>query len=94
MRQLRAHLQFHIDDHIAAGLSPEEAQRQAWLALGGVEATCERVHERRGLPLATWIAQDCRYALRALRRSMLLSCVTGASPARRTAGSPRCLRRS
>src|SRR5436305_2044768 len=59
--ELTAHLQFHIDDNIAAGLTPEEAKRQARLALGGVEATCERVGEQRGFPLATWIAQDCRY---------------------------------
>src|SRR5207248_5505657 len=37
--ELHSHLQHHIDDKIRAGLTPDEARRQAWMALGGFEQT-------------------------------------------------------
>jgi macrolide transport system ATP-binding/permease protein len=45
--ELDSHLQFHIDDNLRCGLSPEEARRQALLKLGGVEQTKEIYRERR-----------------------------------------------
>jgi hypothetical protein len=32
----------HIEDNIRAGMSPQEARRQALIKLGGVEQTKER----------------------------------------------------
>ena len=32
--ELEAHLQLHIDDNLKAGMTPEEARRQAILKLG------------------------------------------------------------
>ncbi len=39
--ELNSHLQLHIDDNLRAGMVPEEARRQAVLALGGLEGAKE-----------------------------------------------------
>ena len=48
--EMESHLQMHTADGIRAGLAPEEARRQAVLALGGVDQTKERHRDRRGFP--------------------------------------------
>ncbi|HEY0081542.1 MAG TPA: permease prefix domain 1-containing protein, partial [Pyrinomonadaceae bacterium] len=40
--ELESHLQMHVEDNLRAGLSPEEAWRQALVKLGGVEQTKEK----------------------------------------------------
>ena len=40
--ELDSHLQLHVDAGTRAGLNPQEARRQAILALGGLEQTKER----------------------------------------------------
>ena len=67
--ELRSHLQLHIEDNLRAGLNPEEARRAALLKLGGLEATRDLYRERRGLPLLETLAQDIRFAARALRKN-------------------------
>jgi predicted permease len=67
--ELDAHLQMLTDDNIRAGVSPEEARRQARIALGGVESVKENCRDRRGLPLLESLSQDLCYAFRILRRS-------------------------
>src|SRR5512146_254189 len=67
--ELESHLQFHIDDNLRAGMSPEEARRQALIRLGGLEQTKEIYRERRGLPWMESLLQDLRYGLRTLRKS-------------------------
>jgi len=37
--ELASHVEMHTDDGIRAGLSPEEARRQALICLGGMEQT-------------------------------------------------------
>jgi len=37
--ELDSHVQFHIDDNLRCGMTPEEARRQAVIFLGGVEQT-------------------------------------------------------
>ena len=49
--EVESHLQLHVDDHVRAGLSVEEARRRAVLALGGIEQTKEQYRDRRGLPV-------------------------------------------
>lgn len=71
--ELDEELQFHLDQTIqaktAAGLSAEEARRQAFIEFGGVERTREEVNQQRpGWWLET-VAQDVRYALRGFQRS-------------------------
>jgi predicted permease len=66
-------LQFHLDQstqtNIAAGMTPEEARRQAGIAFGGVERTREQCYEQRPGWLLEALFQDVRYALRWLRRN-------------------------
>ena len=67
--ELESHLQMHIEDNLRAGMTPEEARRQALIKLGGVEQTKERYRRQRGLPLIETLIQDLRYGLRMLAKS-------------------------
>ena len=67
--ELESHVALHTDDGIRAGLSPEEARRQALIRLGGAEQIQQALHERRTLPWLDSLLQDTRYGLRTLRRS-------------------------
>ena len=67
--ELRDHLDRQIIANVAAGMTPEEARRQAVLQLGSVEGVKEGCREeRRGFWLETLWA-DLRYALRMLRKN-------------------------
>jgi putative ABC transport system permease protein len=68
--ELESHLQFHIDDNLRRGMSPEEARRQAVIFLGGVEQTKEICRERRGLPMIETLLQDLRFGARMLARNL------------------------
>ena len=48
--ELASHLEMHISENLNAGMSPEEARRQALIRLGGIEQTRESYRDRRGLP--------------------------------------------
>jgi hypothetical protein len=48
--ELESHIALHTDDDIRAGLTPEEARRQALLRLGGAEQTRQAHRQRRTLP--------------------------------------------
>src|SRR5438552_2172495 len=67
--ELESHLQMHIEDNLRAGMTPEEARRQALIKLGGIEPTKEKYRRQRGLPLFETFIQDLRYGLRMLARS-------------------------
>jgi predicted permease len=67
--ELESHLALHTDDGVRAGLSPEEARRQALIRLGGAEQTRQAHRDRRTLPWLDSLLQDTRYGLRTLRRS-------------------------
>ena len=51
------------------GLPADEARRRAAIAFGGVDRHAEAHHDARGVRWLEEIAQDVRYATRALRRS-------------------------
>ena len=67
--EMESHLQLHIEDNLRAGMSAEEAGRQALIKLGGIEQTKEAYRDRRGLPMLETFFQDLRFALRLLRKS-------------------------
>ena len=67
--EIESHLQMHIDDNLRAGMTPEEARRQALLQLGGVEQIKESYRDRRGLPWLETLLQDLRFGLRIMRKS-------------------------
>jgi len=70
--QLEKELRFHLDEHvnqlIAEGHAPDLAQRSARLALGGPEQVKEKCRDARGTRWLEDLLQDFRYALRTLRR--------------------------
>ena len=67
--EMESHLQLHIADNLRAGMSAEEARRNALIKLGGVEQTKEIVRERRGLPMLEVLMQDLRFGARMLRKN-------------------------
>src|ERR1700682_5454991 len=67
-KELRFHLEQHATDLIARGHDPEEARRQARLALGGPEQVKEECRDVRGTRWLEDLWQDFRYALRILRQ--------------------------
>lgn len=67
-KELRFHLEQHTADLIAQGHDPQEARRQARLALGGPEQVKEQCRDARGTRWLEDLWQDFRYALRTLRQ--------------------------
>src|SRR3979409_1412246 len=67
-KELRFHLEQHAGELIAHGHDPEEARRQARLALGGPEQVKEECRDARGTRWLEDLWQDFRYALRTLRK--------------------------
>lgn len=68
-REIRAHLDLLIEENIRAGMAPQDAQRAAWIELGGTEQVKEQVREVR---VGNWlhsVAADCRYGIRQLRKN-------------------------
>lgn len=71
-RRLSQELGFHLEQHakelIARGVNPEEARRQARIALGGPEQMKEECRDARGTRWLDDLWQDFRFALRTLRQ--------------------------
>lgn len=67
--EIEEHLAFQIEDNLQAGLSPDEARRQAVLKFGAIESIKEDYRDKRVLPFVETLAQDVRYTLRRLRKS-------------------------
>jgi len=66
--ELQYHLQHLIDDHIAAGASPNDARYAALRDMGAMEQRKEECRDARGLRLIETIYGDVRYSLRQLRK--------------------------
>jgi predicted permease len=67
--ELNAHLDTHITENIRAGMTPDDARRDALLKLGGLAQTAEACRSRQSLPLVETTMQDLRYALRMLLKT-------------------------
>ena len=67
--ELESHLEMHREDNRRAGMTEEEARRDALMKLGGVEQTKVSYRERRGLPWLEMFEQDLRFGLRVLRKN-------------------------
>ena len=76
-QQMEAHLneevQFHIEQHaadlMARGIGPENARRQARLAIGGPEQVKESCRDARGTRWLEELLQDSRCGARVLRQN-------------------------
>ena len=67
-KELRFHLEQHTADQMARGINPQEARRQARLALGGPQQVKEQCRDARGTRWLEDLWQDFRYALRTLKQ--------------------------
>jgi putative ABC transport system permease protein len=67
--ELRTHLRHRAEDLFRAGLTQAEAERQARLEFGALEAWKEECREARGLRLLDELSSDLRLAARSLRKS-------------------------
>jgi putative ABC transport system permease protein len=67
-KEMRFHLEQHANELVNRGYDPEEARRQARLALGGPEQVKEECRDARGTRWLEDLWQDFRYAARTLRR--------------------------
>jgi predicted permease len=67
--ELRSHIEMRTADNIAAGMSPEEARRQAALRFGSRAAMKERVIAADAQMFLDWLWQDLCYGLRMLHKS-------------------------
>ncbi len=67
--ELASHVAMHIADAMRAGLSKNEATRQALLRLGGAEQTRQAYRDRATLPTVESLLQDVRFALRQIRKA-------------------------
>ncbi|MPY89114.1 MAG: hypothetical protein GEU99_14460 [Luteitalea sp.] len=67
--EVRFHLEMQIEDNLNAGMHPADARYAALRSFGGIEPMKERYRERRAFALVETMAQDIRYAFRALRKS-------------------------
>lgn len=67
--ELESLVQMHVDDNLRAGMTPEEARRQALIRLGGMEQVRQAVRDRKGVPSIEGLGRDLKYATRALLRT-------------------------
>src|SRR5260370_36961695 len=68
-KELRFHLEQHANELIAQGCNPQEARRQARLAIGGPEQVKENCRDARGTPWLENLLPETRYARRAFRQN-------------------------
>src|SRR5438270_12848448 len=67
-KELLFHLDQHTSDLMAQGYSPDEARRQARLALGGLEQVKEMCRDARGTRWLWDLLRDLRYGVRVLAK--------------------------
>jgi len=67
--EMESHLQMHTEDNLRAGMTAEEARRQALIKLGGIEQTKENYRDRRGVLWLETLLHDVRFGWRMLAKS-------------------------
>jgi len=67
--ELQAHIELRMDANVAAGMTPEEARRDALVRFGNRTVTKERVASSDAALSLGDLGRDIRYAARQLRRS-------------------------
>ena len=67
--ELRDHLERQVEANVAQGMRPDEARRQAQLAMGGLEQRKEECRDTRRVSRLENLLRDVRYAFTSLRRS-------------------------
>lgn len=77
--EIQAHLDLLVEEHMARGLSRDDAVLAARKSFGGVDQVKERYRDQRGLPLLDWLMQDVRFAFRLMRKNALFSTTAAGS---------------
>ncbi len=67
--ELRFHYEMHVERGIRSGLSRQEAQRQARLAIGTTDSVQEEHRDARGISLIESVGADLRHAARIFARN-------------------------
>jgi predicted permease len=71
--ELATHIQMAAEDNIRAGMSPEEARRNALIKLGGLDKAIEVHRDRQGFSWFAELQRNLRYALRIIWKQKALS---------------------
>ena len=71
-RELRAHLEYQIEENMSRGMSPDDARRAAVSTFGGVERVREEARDARGVAVMENLVRDLRYSLRGLLHEPML----------------------
>jgi predicted permease len=85
--EVQGHLDELAADYVRRGATSEQARLAARRAFGGVEQMKERHRDGRGIPFLETLAQDSRYAVRALARHRWFTAVAVLSLALGIAGT-------
>jgi predicted permease len=72
---LRAYLESIVADKVRRGIAPDDALREAWQEIGGLEQVKQSVRDVRAGAFMEGLSQDLRYSLRTLRGSFWFSSV-------------------
>jgi macrolide transport system ATP-binding/permease protein len=73
--EIESNIAFHVEDNIRAGMSAEEARRQAILKLGGVQSAKDGYRDQSTFPSVESLLYDLRYAARSLSGSRMFTAV-------------------
>jgi predicted permease len=71
-RELRAHLEYQVEENMARGMSAADARRAAVSTFGGVERVREEARDARGVSIMENLLRDLRYSLRGLLHEPML----------------------
>ena len=77
--EIQGHLDLLIEEHMARGLTREDAVPAARKSFGGVDQIKERYRDQRGLPFFETLIQDVRFALRLMRKNAMFSLTAAGS---------------
>jgi putative ABC transport system permease protein len=67
--EIQSHLTLSIEENFRAGMTRQEARRQALVEFGGIQQAIEYHRDARGLPFLEMLLQDLRFSLRLLIKS-------------------------
>src|SRR5882724_5734373 len=67
--EMQQHFDLKVQEHIASGMTPEQARRTARLDFGNMALAQEQTREKLGFPVLESILYDLRYGLRQLRHN-------------------------
>jgi hypothetical protein len=73
--EMEEHLALQTEENIRSGMPAQEARRRAAFKFGSPEALRESYHAEESWPAIESVLQDCRHAIRMLRKSPMFSIV-------------------